>query len=71
MKNYQQTPRQRKAGKRKLELAKRAFAHSVPYYQPRESFTSKLKLGGVPVSTLANKEPSFMLDRNWRHNCWW
>lgn len=67
MKNYQQTPRKRKAGKRKLELAKRAFANSVPYYQPRESGSSKRNIGGVPESTLENKEPSFISDINWRH----
>jgi hypothetical protein len=56
MKNYQQTPKQVRMQKKKLELAKRAVAHSKPRFNPREAWGPRLKIGGVPVSTLDDKQ---------------
>jgi hypothetical protein len=56
MKNYQQTPKQHRLQKKKLELSKRRVKQSKPFFSPRESFTSRKKVGGVPVSTLDNKQ---------------
>jgi hypothetical protein len=47
---------QRKDQKRKLELSKRALAHSTPLFNPRDPWAPRLKVGGVPVSTLDDKE---------------
>ena len=62
MKNYQQTPKQRRIQKRKLESAKRAVAHSTPHFTPREAWTAKRKVGGVPLSVLAGKQRSVAYD---------
>jgi hypothetical protein len=56
VKNYQQTPKQRRLQKKKVELSKRRVAHSTPHFQPRESWTSRKKAGGVPVCVLDNKQ---------------
>lgn len=62
MKNYQQTPKERRMQKRKVEAAKRAVAHSKPHFDPRESWSTKRKIGGVPVSVLACKQRSVPYD---------
>ncbi|SAL03495.1 hypothetical protein AWB81_06433 [Caballeronia arationis] len=64
MKNYQQTPKQVRTQKKKLELAKRAVAHSTPRFNPREAWGPRLKIGGVPVSTLNDKQR--VIDRFYR-----
>ena len=56
MKNYQQTPKQRRLQKKKVELSKRRVAHSTPLFNPRESWTSRKKIGGVPVDVLDKKQ---------------
>jgi hypothetical protein len=56
MKNYQQTPKQRRLQKKKVELSKRRVAHSTPLFHPRESWTSRKKVNGVPVSVLDHKQ---------------
>lgn len=56
MKNYQQTPKQRRLQKKNLEMMKRQVAHSTPFFNPRETWTSRKKVSGVPVATLDNKQ---------------
>jgi hypothetical protein len=56
VKNYQQTPKQRRLQKKKVELSKRRVAQSTPPFHPRESWTSRKKAGGVPVSVLDHKQ---------------
>jgi hypothetical protein len=56
MKNYQQTPKQRRLQKKKVEMAKRQVAHSTPLFNPRESWTPRKKVGGVPVAILHEKQ---------------
>jgi hypothetical protein len=56
VKNYQQTPKQRRLQKKQLEAMKRAVAHSKPRFDPRESWSSRKKVGGVPLCTLENKQ---------------
>jgi hypothetical protein len=56
VKNYQQTPKQRRIQKKKLELSKRAAAHCKPHFTPRESWTSRKKVGGVPMAILDHKQ---------------
>lgn len=58
MESFQQTPKQRRIQKKKLEKAKREFAHSTPIFDPRESWTPRKKVGGVPVATLQQKQHS-------------
>jgi hypothetical protein len=55
-KHPKSTRKQRKENNRKLEMSKRAIAHSKPLFNPRESWSPRLKVGGVPVATLDNKE---------------
>jgi hypothetical protein len=64
MKKHQQTPAQVRTKKKKLELAKRAVAHSKPRFDPREAWGPRLKIGGVPVSTLDEKQQ--VIDRFYR-----
>ncbi len=56
MKNYQQTPKQRRLQKKKVELSKRRVAQSTPLFNPRESWTSRKKVSGVPVCMLDKKQ---------------
>lgn len=54
MKNYQQTPRQRKA---KLAKAKTILANQRNQpFQPRTAWSSKRKLGGVAQSLLVDRQ---------------
>jgi hypothetical protein len=52
MKNFQQTPKQRRVA---LEKNKRQLAHSKQPFQPREAWGDKKKVGGVPVCILQAK----------------
>jgi hypothetical protein len=65
VKNFQQTPKQRRLQKQKLELSKRAAAHSKPHFTPRDSWTSKRKIGDAPLSVLARKQPSLAAVFDW------
>jgi hypothetical protein len=65
VKNYQQTPKQRRLQKKNLEKMKRQVAHSLPLFNPRESHTPREKVGGVPVSTLDNKQHKTRSTRWW------
>lgn len=56
MKNYQQTPKQHRQQKKKLELSKRRVKQSKPFFNPRESWTSRKKVSGVPVCMLDKKQ---------------
>lgn len=57
MKNYQQTPKQRRLERRvQVERAKRNVAHSKPHFTPREAWSPKLKIQGVPVEVLNEKQ---------------
>ena len=56
---------QRRAANRKIELAKRAVAHSTPLFNPRESWTPRKKVGGVPMETLLAKQ------HQTSHQSWW
>lgn len=51
--------RQRKEINRKREKAKYQVATSTPQFNPRESWSSRQKVGGVPVSILDEKEHHF------------
>jgi hypothetical protein len=68
VKNFQQTPKQRRLQKRKLELSKRAASRSKPHFAPRDAWTSKRKIGDTPLSVLACKQPSLAAVFDWP--CW-
>lgn len=54
MKNFQQTPKARRIA---MSKQKAAFAASKPSsFQPREAWSSKRTLGGVPQSVLEEKQ---------------
>lgn len=46
----------RRALNRRVEIAKRNLAHSTPLFNPRDSWTPRLKIGGVPAATLLEKQ---------------
>lgn len=54
MKNFQQTPKQRRLA---MSATKALFTQSHSgCFQPREAWSNKHKLGGVPVSILESKQ---------------
>lgn len=59
---------ERRARNRKLETAKRNIAHSTPNFDPRESWTSRKKVGGVPVCVLDAKLHNY---HHYHRYHWW
>ena len=54
MKNFQQTPKARRLS---MANQKAALAQSIPkVFQPREAWSTKKTLGGVPLSVLDDKQ---------------
>lgn len=53
----------RRANNRRLEVAKRALAHSTPNFDPREAWSSRKKVNGVPHGTLMHKQHQY--DHYW------
>lgn len=54
MKNFQQTPKSRRVS---MAKNKAALSSSKPAcFQPREAWSTKRALGGVPASVLENKQ---------------
>lgn len=71
---HQSTRKQRREHNRRLEAAKRSLAHSTPHFNPRESWTSRKKVGDVPVCILNEKQHQYPDDGHfWRRQSrgWW
>lgn len=59
MKNYQQTPKQRRI---MMAANKAKLAHSKPFKNYARGWSSKTKVGGMSVDMLAEKQYSLLKD---------